>query len=86
MKVKAVITYFDKQLGKDIESGTVYTVESEERLKELLGANEQNIKCVEILEDNEQEVTTTQANDLDPATDTTETDNKSKGKTNAKRK
>ena len=53
MKVKALINYYDKDLMKDIKAGVIYEVESEERLKELLGANEQKLICCEVLQEAE---------------------------------
>ena len=53
MKVKALINYYDKDLKRDIKAGVIYEVESEERLKELLGANEQKLICCEVLQEAE---------------------------------
>lgn len=53
MKVKALITYFDKELKREIRAGVIYEVESEERLKELLGANDKKLICCEVLKEAE---------------------------------
>ena len=49
MKVKVIRNYHDKELGKDITANTILEVESEKRLKELLGENKDNIVCVEVI-------------------------------------
>lgn len=55
MKVKALINYYDKDLKRDIKAGVIYEVESEERLKELLGANDKKLICCEVLKEAETE-------------------------------
>ena len=49
MKVKVIRNYIDKQLNKELTVGEIIEVESEARLRELLGANQQNIVCVEVI-------------------------------------
>ena len=56
MKVKAIINYYDKDLKRDIKAGVIYDVESEERLKELLGANDKHLICCEVLKESETKV------------------------------
>lgn len=53
MKVKALINYYDKDLKRDIKAGVIYEVESEDRLKELLGANDKKLICCEVLKEAE---------------------------------
>lgn len=78
MKVKALINYYDKELKRDIKAGVIYEVESEERLKELLGQNDKQLICCEVLKEAE--------TDEDDDTTAETEKNKAKGKKNAKSK
>ena len=55
MKVKALINYYDKELKRNIKAGTTYEVESEKRLKELLGENDKKIICCEVITEAEKD-------------------------------
>lgn len=51
MKVKAIITYDDKELNKRITPADEPFEVTEERAKELLGNNKNYIVCVEEVKD-----------------------------------
>ena len=51
MKVQALINFKDRLTGKEITSGKVIDIQDENRLKELLGENKDNIVAVKILEE-----------------------------------
>ena len=83
MKVKALINYYDKDLKRDIKAGVIYEVESEERLKELLGANDKQLICCEVLKEEE----TDKETDVTAPEENKEAEKpKSKGKKNGKSK
>ena len=51
MKVKAIITYDDKELKKRITPADEPFEVTEERAKELLGDNKDHVVCVEVVKD-----------------------------------
>ena len=55
MKVKVITNYNDKVLKKELTAGKIIEVESEQRLKELLGGNREHIVCVEVIEEEPKE-------------------------------
>lgn len=96
MRVKALINYYDKDLKREIKAGVIYEVDSEERLKELLGANDKQLICCEVLKEAETDNTlpeddsnadNTSADETPEDTaEVTETTKASKKKSNAKKK
>jgi hypothetical protein len=82
MRARAIITFNDRISGEKIKKGTLIEVKDENRLKELLGANKDNIVAVELIEKEPEKNTENDATTL-------ETENKKtqkKDTKNAKRK
>jgi len=77
MKVQALINFKDRLTGKEIPSGKVIDIQDENRLKELLGENKDNIVAVKILEEENTDPEETKNPEADTTEETkTESENK----------
>lgn len=64
MKVKAITRYHDTIMKRDVEPNEEFEVETKERLNELLGNNEHNLVCVEVILEEVDPATTPSPEDI----------------------